>query len=84
MTIHFDQFCREKQCKEYIEWDFEVDMDDHDIHHTSRMICVSCQQVGQSYNIEVYPDNCPYLEEIKEYKYEKEKEQTWRGINVHV
>jgi len=62
--IIFNNFCKSKNCPEYVEWDFG--------HGT----CVSCKLIGQSYDIEEYPQNCLFLNEIKEFEYkEKEKEK---------
>ena len=55
----FNEFCYNKQCPEYVEWGAGFGS------------CVSCQLVGQSYNIDEYPDNCLFLEEIKKYENER-------------
>ncbi|MFY7731943.1 MAG: hypothetical protein ACOVSR_00575 [Bacteroidia bacterium] len=57
-TINFDEFCFNKQCPEYIEWD------------CGEGICISCKKVGQSYFINEYPIDCNFLEEIRSYENE--------------
>jgi hypothetical protein len=87
-----DEFCRIKGCENYIEWEHEVLMEDWNISHHSVMICVSCTKVGQSYNIDEYPEDCPHLKEISSFKWFKEqraialaaikeKEKTWITIS---
>ena len=55
----FNEFCKGKQCTEYIEWDFGY------------AIFFSCKLVGQSYDNSEYPDNCLFLDEIKKYENER-------------
>ena len=50
---NYNDFCRGKQCTHYIHWEYMGN------------ICESCKLVGQSYNIEEYPKQCPFLDEIK-------------------
>lgn len=57
---NFNEFCKSKECPEYIEWTF--DMGAH---------CTSCKLVGQSYNITEYPENCLFMEEIKKIELQK-------------
>ena len=57
---NFNEFCINKNCEEHIVWDFDYG------------ICVSCKRVGQSYNIEEYPNNCLFLDEIQEYDIKNE------------
>jgi len=57
----FNEFCKNKECPEYIEWTFDMGQ-----------TCISCKLVGQSYNIYQYPKNCLFLDEIKKFKSEKE------------
>ena len=52
----YDEFCIEKECEHYITWK-------SDGGHP----CMSCTLIGQSYNITEYPDNCPFIDEIKKY-----------------
>lgn len=56
MTI-FNEFCKNKQCSEYIEWTFDMGA-----------YCTSCKLVGQSYNIDQYPNDCLFLDEIKKFE----------------
>jgi hypothetical protein len=52
--MSYNNFCKSKNCPEYIEWDFEMGAK-----------CTSCKLVGQSYNIEEIPENCLFKEEIE-------------------
>lgn len=54
---NYNDFCKEKDCPEYIEWDY--------VFESGCQPCTSCQKVGQSYDIEEYPNDCPYLIEIQ-------------------
>ncbi len=56
MPENFTQFCSSKNCPEFIIWDFGYDD------------CYSCHLVGQSYNVEEYPPDCLFIDEIKKYK----------------
>lgn len=58
---NFNVFCAKKECPEYIRWSFDYGE------------CESCKKVGQSYNIDEYPEDCLFLDEIKAYE---------RGENV--
>ena len=55
--IIFNSFCKSKKCNEYIEWSFGMGAN-----------CTSCKLIGQSYDITEYPQDCPYLIEIKEFE----------------
>ena len=55
----FNEFCKSKNCPEYIEWSFDMGAN-----------CVSCKLVGQSYNIDEYQTDCIFLEEIVAYENE--------------
>ncbi len=67
--------CREVlECEEYIEWELELEMRDHGRNYESSINCVSCQKVGESYNIEHYPKDCPHKIALKKYAIQKEKE----------
>jgi len=75
--ISLDEMCREVfKCKNYIEWEYEYVLEDYNMRHESSMICVSCTEVGQSYNIDEYPDNCPHKKELDKYIAKREKENT--------
>lgn len=50
---NYNQFCKEKNCPEYIEWEF------------GEGVCISCQKVGQSHDIDKYPEDCLFIDEIK-------------------
>ena len=62
---NYNEFCKTRDCEHYIEWSFEYGN------------CVSCKLVGQSYNIEEYPENCPHIDGIRQLnaKNKKPKEQ---------
>lgn len=55
----YNEFCATKGCEHYIEWEFSNYPDEQPYP------CTSCKLVGQSYNITEYPENCPFLDEIK-------------------
>ena len=55
--MNYNEFCKSKNCPEYIEWTFDMGVK-----------CTSCKLVGQSYNIEEYPENCLFKEEIEKLK----------------
>ena len=79
--VHLDKFCRETvQCENYIEWEYDYVLEDHNIRHESTMTCVSCQLSGQSMNIEDIPDECPHHKAAKEQQAELEALQTWYEV----
>ncbi len=56
----YNDFCKKKECNHFIEWDYSVEVD-----HTDQPIqCTSCQLVGQSHDIDEYPEDCPFIDEI--------------------
>jgi len=91
--IVFDPMCRNVlNCRHYVEWELELEMHDHGRNYESTMTCVSCQIVGQSYNIEKYPAECLHKAKLKKYAIQKEKEmiayakrceqeQIWKRLN---
>ncbi len=60
MENNFNKFCADKKCPEYVEWDCQGS-------------CTSCKLVGQSYNIDQYPPDCIFIEEIMEHEKENIK-----------
>lgn len=54
-NYNYNEFCKNKQCQEYIEWTFDMGVK-----------CTSCKLVGQSYDITEYPKDCLFLDEIKQ------------------
>ena len=91
-NIVYDEMCRQCQCENYIEWEHEYELVDWNRNHQSIMICVSCQLVGQSYNIDEYPEECPHKVELDRYVeletvriekalYELEKRDVWKKLN---
>lgn len=59
----FNDFCRSKNCPQHIDWD------------CGEGWCTSCKLIGQSYNITEYPEDCEFINEIKEFEI-KQKEET--------
>ena len=55
---NYNDFCKLKGCPNYVEWDFATG-------EYGSIAMVSCMVIGQSENIERYPDDCLHLEEIK-------------------
>lgn len=54
MSTNYNKFCEARNCPEFIELNFEQGTD-----------CFSCKKIGQSYDIEKYPDDCNFIDEIK-------------------
>ena len=48
----FNDFCKSKECTEYIEVSMEGGT------------CICCKKIGMSYDIEEYPNDCNFLEDI--------------------
>ena len=87
-NINYDEMCRQCECEHYIEWEHPERLD----YHTSMITCVSCQLVGQSYNIDEYPSECPFkyeldrymeikLEEHRKFMDKMEKDRIWKKLN---
>lgn len=57
--IVYDDFCKSKNCPEYVEWDIDGQP------------CASCKKVGQSYYVGEYPEDCNFKKEIQEFKNRK-------------
>ena len=55
MAINFNEFCKNKKCEHYVEWEYMGEK------------LVSCTEVGESENIRVYPECCPHMIEIIKY-----------------
>lgn len=53
---NYNKFCESKNCPEYIKWDCGYG------------ICISCMKVGESANIDEYPNDCLFKEEIEKVK----------------
>jgi len=66
-TIYFNDFCANKECKEYIAWGFDGGGCEYPTD------CESCKLMGQSYDITEYPKNCLFLKDIQ--SYEREQQQ---------
>jgi len=62
MSLVYDDFCRAKECDHYIEWEFSNSSDEQPYP------CTSCNLTGQSYYVDRYPEDCPFINEIKEYE----------------
>lgn len=56
----YNDFCREKGCDHYIEWECQYAPGEQPYPHTS------CKLVGQSRDIDTYPSNCPFIDEIQQ------------------
>lgn len=56
---NYNEFCKESGCDEYIEWDYVFDSE------YQPYPCTSCQKIGQSHDIDEYPPDCPFLDEIE-------------------
>ena len=66
-TVNFAPFCEEKKCPEFIRW------------NTGWGTCESCKLVGQSYELNEYPSECLFHEEIQDYESEQKSYQI-KGI----
>jgi hypothetical protein len=62
---NYNKFCKDKSCSEYIEWDFSFDT------NSRPYPCVSCKIIGQSHDIDSYPEDCKHLDEIKKIELKK-------------
>lgn len=51
-VINFSEFCKSKECTDFIEWD------------CGEGICQSCKKIGQSYFVNEYPNDCNFIDEI--------------------
>ena len=49
----FEHICEGTGCKCYVVWDFGY------------ADCYSCTKIGQSYNVDKYPDDCPHIDKMK-------------------
>lgn len=54
--IDFTVFCERNKCPEFIRWEY------------GHGHCTSCGKLGQSHYIEHYPNDCPFLGEIKRFE----------------
>ena len=73
--VVFDNMCRDVfHCENYIEWEHQEEIFSGSNRYLSDIVCVSCTEVGQSYNIEEYPDDCPYQVELEKYREQQEEE----------
>ena len=52
---NLNSFCENKGCSEFIKWDF------------GGPSCFSCKLVGESYNIDTIPKECPFKDEARLY-----------------
>ncbi len=48
----YEHICEGTKCEFYIVWDFGY------------QDCYSCTKIGQSYNVNQYPSDCPHIEEM--------------------
>ena len=49
----YEHICEGTKCKFYVVWDFGY------------QDCYSCTKIGQSYNVNEYPEDCPFIDEMK-------------------
>lgn len=61
-TIFFNDFCANKECEEYIAWNYDGGGCEYPIN------CESCKLIGQSHDITEYPKNCLFLNDIQKYE----------------
>lgn len=92
--VAFDKLCREEfECPNYVEWDETLVMDDHNRQYESVIECASCLKVGQSYNIDEYPECCAHKKAIDKYvkkaiakrklwKKQQEQDKIWKKLNA--
>ena len=76
----FDQFCEDKKCR-YIHVEYRTGG-----YGMADARTVSCMLIGLSGHIMVYPDDCPYIEEIKKHeamKYGGEIKQEGNHRRIH-
>jgi len=72
-TIFFNDFCANKECEEYIAWNYDGGGCEYPIN------CESCKLIGQSHDITEYPKNWLFLNDIQTY----EREQL-QALNIAV
>lgn len=68
----YNSFCQSMNCVHFIKWGFTSppdDPEDKGIWYD----CYSCSLIGQSYNVDLMPDYCPYKEKLSEWEKEVEK-----------
>lgn len=59
-----EHICEITGCKHYRVWDF------------GHKPCFSCELIGQSYYVTEYPDNCPFIDEMKKEEKHLDHENT--------
>ena len=50
--MSFEHICEGTRCEHYAVWDFGY------------QDCYSCKKIGQSYNVNTYPSDCPNIIEM--------------------
>ena len=68
--ITYEHICEGTKCKFYTVWDFGYED------------CYSCVKIGQSYNVDEYPDDCPHITEMKKYKSSKGPASTRKKYGI--
>lgn len=63
MMKNYNEFCKASGCDQFIEWDHDTEYGPYP--------CTSCMIIGQSYNIDKYPEDCPFKEEISKIELER-------------
>jgi hypothetical protein len=72
MEKNFNKFCKEKECPHYIEWDCRAGVALNE--NLGEYTFFSCKKIGQSDNIDKFPDDCDFLEDIKKVDIEVAKQ----------
>lgn len=80
--ICFNDACCKLECEYYIEWDHEEEIWDHNKGYVSTIPCASCTKIGQSYNVEEYPADCPHKEILTKFEDQKKKDHIWAKLNA--
>lgn len=58
----FNNFCELNNCDKYHVWEYSDG-------EGQSYVCFSCELIGQSHNVEMIPDDCPYYnKDGKDYK----------------
>jgi hypothetical protein len=60
---NYNEFCSSMECIEYIEWDF------------GHGLCISCKKMGESYDITDYPEDCNFIDKIRDWEERKIKQE---------
>jgi len=76
-TIIYNSFCKNVvQCRYFREWDFYFDNGGYS-NGSAGGVCRSCTKLGESYDIEKYPNDCIFLTQIQEIEVACKKQIMW-------